>query len=207
MRKLTAVLLALLLICVSAVAEEANGVPEEKCGSIRIQLDGNETTGYIWNAFIFGGDCVAIDEMRSGYVSDPNPENLSGVGGKHYFKIDAVKPGECIVRLAQLRAGENEPIEEHVMLFTVADDLSVDTIEVTETGVYTGKVTEVNNDEHRVTLVSETLGEISAGFAEDETMPALDEIITIYTNGTSTRSLPPFVNVIAWSSVPSEEAR
>ncbi len=71
-----------------------------------ISFDANMTTGFGWTGFVVGGDSVEINESESGYAANANPEGITGTGGKHYIKLDALKPGQSIIRFAYGRSWE-----------------------------------------------------------------------------------------------------
>ena len=65
---------------------------------IRITLESNITTGYSWeNADKVDKDILALD--TNDYVSDPNPEELDGVGGNTVIVYRALKPGKTKIDL------------------------------------------------------------------------------------------------------------
>ena len=65
---------------------------------IRITLESNITTGYSWeNADRVDADVLALDS--DDYVSDPNPEELDGVGGSTVIVYRALKPGKTKIDL------------------------------------------------------------------------------------------------------------
>lgn len=210
MKKLVSLIAALILATTCAMAENPASYavePAEAAPIVTLSFEGNATTGYEWNAMILGGDSVEIDENASGYVADPAPEELCGVGGKQYFTLKALKPGETIIRFVYARAWEPDFDQQVIVLATVTEDLMIHTTDVTASGVYDGVVSAIDMDEHAVTLQSDRLGEVIARFDSGESMPVEGEHIVIYTNGTMTMSLPPIVNVIAWAVVPGENAR
>ena len=70
---------------------------------IRISLESNITTGYSWeNADKVDSDVLALD--TDDYVSDPNPEELDGVGGRDVIVYRALKPGEAKIDLVYLQS-------------------------------------------------------------------------------------------------------
>lgn len=70
---------------------------------IRISLESNITTGYSWeNADKVDADVLALD--ANDYVSDPNPEELDGVGGRTVVVYRALKPGEAKIDLVYLQS-------------------------------------------------------------------------------------------------------
>ena len=222
MKKLISILAVLTLLVSCAAAEETDNTiiggadaptsifltktDEAAFGSITLPFKANITTGYQWTAFVIGGDSLEIDEENSGYVSDPNPDFRDGVGGTHYFKLNALKIGESMIRFTYSR-GLDDVAEEIYMLIVVEDDLLMYAIDVTEAGVYDGIVTDVNADDHSVMLNTDRMGEVIARFDENEALSAQGEHIMVYTNGTATMSLPAIINVIAWNTVPGAEAR
>lgn len=223
MKQLVLTMAALIMLLTCAVAEDtghtilggADGptaiylseTSEPSFGSVTLSFDANITTGYEWNAFVVGGDSVEIDMDGSGYVADPSADPLAcGTGGTHDFKLNALRPGESIIRFTYSRGWEDEPMQEFFMLAVVEDDLLIYTIDVTEAGVYDGTVADVNADDHSVTLITARLGEVIARFDEQDALPAQGEHIMVYTNGTMIMPLPAAVDVIAWSSLPSGNA-
>lgn len=200
MKKLIAIIAALALLFTAAFAET-----EDK--SRTITLSSNATTGYIWTAFVIGGSSVTVDSDNGIYIEDPNPEMMDGVGGKTQFTLTPVQAGESIVLFNYARPWEPEPDQTLVLLVSVDDDFNMFVMDVTEGGVLTGTVISVDEEDHSVLMNTERQGEIIARFDAEEPLPAADEVITIYTNGAMTMSLPAIVNVIAWASVPGEMAR
>ena len=72
---------------------------------IRITLESNITTGYSWeNADKVDKDILALDS--DAYVSDPNPEELDGVGGNTVIVYRALKPGKAKIDLVYLQSWE-----------------------------------------------------------------------------------------------------
>lgn len=72
---------------------------------IRITLESNITTGYSWeNADKVDKDILALD--TNDYVSDPNPEELDGVGGNTVIVYRALKPGKAKIDLVYLQSWE-----------------------------------------------------------------------------------------------------
>ena len=72
---------------------------------IRITLESNITTGYDWeNADKVDKDILKLD--RNDYVSDPNPEELDGVGGKTVIVYRALKQGKAKIDLSYMQAWE-----------------------------------------------------------------------------------------------------
>ena len=72
---------------------------------IRITLESNITTGYSWeNADKVDKDILALD--TNDYVSDPNPEELDGVGGSTVIVYRTLKPGKTKIDLVYLQSWE-----------------------------------------------------------------------------------------------------
>ena len=70
---------------------------------IRITLESNITTGYSWeNADKVDKDILALDS--DDYVSDPNPEEMDGVGGSTVIVYRALKPGKAKIDLVYLQS-------------------------------------------------------------------------------------------------------
>lgn len=179
----------------------------EDAKSVTISFDANITTGFEWTYVILGGDSAAIDESASGYVSDPAPEGMCGVGGTHYFKVDVVKPGETLVRFVYSRGWEDFAACEKIVLFTVDSALDIVLRDVTDAGVLRGTVTEVNERERTAMLLTDGAVQLQVLFGDELALPVKDERVTVYTNGTAYTSVPIGVKAIAWESVPEDRAR
>lgn len=83
---------------------------------IRITLESNITTGYSWkNADKVDKDILRLD--RDAYASDPNPEELDGVGGKTIIVYRALKPGKAKIDLSYMRGWE--PDADDIEKFSV----------------------------------------------------------------------------------------
>ena len=87
---------------------------------IRITLESNITTGYSWeNADKVDKDILALD--ANDYVSDPNPEELDGVGGNTVIVDRALKPGKAKIDLVYLQSW---PPSEFDTKFSVTVEVS-----------------------------------------------------------------------------------
>ena len=70
---------------------------------IRITLESNITTGYSWeNADKADKDILAL--VNNDYVSDPNPEEMDGVGDSTVIVYRALKPGKAKIDLVYLQS-------------------------------------------------------------------------------------------------------
>lgn len=217
MSKLLSVLAIFALLLSRPVSDEqvvnmsieppVNTITEADGSNIVLTFDANSTTGFQWSAFILYGDAVRIDETAGGYVSDPAPGNMTGVGGKHSFVLYARNPGECIIRFTYKRAWEEVAAREEIYAFYVSEDGQIRAEEITEFAVLEGTVIRIDREEGSVTLENALLGEVNVNFYDAVALPVLHENIRVYTNGTMTRSLPPVVNAVYWETMPAEEAR
>lgn len=196
-----------------AAAETAQPAPEPKeaaepSKTASLAFEANPSTGYTWTSFVLAGDSVEIATPEGTFTSSDATGTVAGAGGTMEFTLNSVKPGESLIRFSYCRPWESAaPEKEHVIYATVDDDLNLFVQDVTEGGVITGTVTDVNEAEHSVQLNAEPQGELIARFDAETALPAAGESVTLYTNGTMTMSLPPFVNVLAWSAAPGENAR
>ncbi len=85
---------------------------------IRITLASNITTGYDWeNADKVDQDILKLD--KNNYVSDPNPEELDGVGGKTVIVYRALKPGKAKIGLAYMQGWEPDADDNEKFSVTV----------------------------------------------------------------------------------------
>lgn len=154
-----------------------------------------------WSAFVLGGDSVVLHEATDGRLIRPGEETT--LTDLKVFVLDAVKPGSSIIRIA--KTGDTS--EEILLHVAVNDALMPDTTDVTESGVIEGVVTGTSEAERTVTLDTADRGEVIATIPDDSAMPVPNETVRLYTDGVMTLSLPPIVNAIAWSAVPSAEQR
>jgi len=87
---------------------------------IRITLESNITTGYSWeNADKVDADVLALD--TNDYVSDPNPEELDGVGGSTVIVYRVLKPGKTKIDLVYSQSWEPSEFDPK---FTVTVEVS-----------------------------------------------------------------------------------
>ena len=87
---------------------------------IRITLESNITTGYSWeNADKVDKDILALD--TNDYVSDPNPEEMDGVGGNTVIVYRALKPGKAKIDLVYSQSWEPSEFDQR---FSVTVEVS-----------------------------------------------------------------------------------
>ena len=87
---------------------------------IRIVLESNITTGYSWdNADKVDKDILALDSDDD--VSDPNPEEMDGVGGNTVIVYRALKPGKTKVDLVYSQSWEPSEFDQR---FSVTVEVS-----------------------------------------------------------------------------------
>lgn len=179
----------------------------EEDKSVTLSFEANETTGYIWTGFVIGGHSVELENELGSYEVDDNPEMLDGVGGTTYFQLNPVAPGQSIVRFDYARSWEEGHDKRVVILADVDEDLNLTTTDITFSCMDVGTVTDVDEENHSVTYVSDSGDEVIATFDEELALPVMDEEICVYTTGIMTMSIPPIVNVLAWETLPSEYGR
>lgn len=202
MKRFIALLSAFLLTLVCAVAEPSDGGDTEI-----LSFDSNPGTGYAWTGFVLGGDSVELDSAEGTYIPNEQADILVGSGGKTQYVLTAVKPGCSIVTFDYSRGWETTVLEQNVILATVDQNLNLSVKDVTDTGVIEGTVLSLNEEDHTALIENGKLGEIVARFDEGMSLPVPGEQITVYTEGTMTLSLPAMMNVLAWRSVPTADAR
>lgn len=201
MKKWIALLSALLLTLSCAMAES----PDAGHTAL-LSLDANPSTGYSWSGSVLGGDAVRLDSAKGTFVPDDQAGTLVGAGGQTQYTVTAEKPGSSIIAFEYRRSWEDETPEQRVYLAVVDQALNLAMTDVTETGVFEGAVLSLNEEDHTALIEHESLGEILAQFSPEIRLPALDEQIVIYTDGTMTRSLPAGMNVLAWRSLAPADA-
>lgn len=201
MKKWIALLSALLLTLSCAAAESPDAGH-----TATLSLDANPSTGYAWTGLVLGGDAVQLDSAEGAYIPDDQTAAMTGAGGQTQYAVTAVKPGRSILTFDYRRSWEDTALEQRVYLAVVDQELNLTMTDMTETGVFQGTVLSLDEANHTALLEQDTLGEILAQFSPEMSLPALDEQIAIYTNGTMTLSLPARMNVLAWRSIPSADA-
>ncbi len=77
----------------------------------------NATTGFQWRIVDDGGM-----KCSDYYVSDPNPRGMCGVGGRHFFEMEADSPGIYVVRAVYSRPWEEGYIDALEMTVEVVPD-------------------------------------------------------------------------------------
>ena len=84
-------------------ADNGKNIEVQTGDIIRITLESNITTGYSWeNADKVDKDILALN--ANDYVSDPNPEEMDGVGGNTVIVYRALKPGKAKIDLVYLQS-------------------------------------------------------------------------------------------------------
>ena len=186
MKKWIALLSAVLLTLSCAMAESSDTAHTEI-----LSFDANPTTGYSWVGFVLGGEAVQLDSAEGTYIPDDQTGMLCGAGGQTQYVVTAVKPGRSIITFDYRRSWENTSLEQNVYLAVVDQELNLSLMDVTETAL----------------IAHDAIGEILARFSPEMSLPAVDEQIVIYTDGTMTLSLPAMMNVLAWCCIPPVDAR
>lgn len=79
-------------------ANDSGSIVTVKAGQeVEVQLDANATTGYNWQYITYVKDEGVVEELGENYVPNDNPDGMVGVGGKSFYKIKTLVPGEAIV--------------------------------------------------------------------------------------------------------------
>lgn len=183
MKKWIALLSAVLLTLSCAMAESSDTAHTEI-----LSFDANPTTGYSWVGFVLGGEAVQLDSAEGTYIPDDQTGMLCGAGGQTQYVVTAVKPGRSIITFDYRRSWENTSLEQNVYLAVVDQELNLSLMDVTDTGVLQGKVLSIDEAEHTALIAHDAIGEILARFSPEMSLPAVDEQIVIYTDGTMTLS-------------------
>ena len=128
LRKTLAIITTTLLLIIGGCGfgGTANQLREQDSGrSVEVQvgekleiiLEGNPTTGYIWEQTTGDGTIVKLDGDPL-YTSE---SNLIGAGGTYLFRFSAVAPGETSITLIYHRSFEAgvPPLKTFTVLVTV----------------------------------------------------------------------------------------
>ncbi|MDR1904645.1 MAG: protease inhibitor I42 family protein [Treponema sp.] len=96
----------------------ASGYREASAG-IRIELEGNPTTGYSWT-YTAGTEGI-VRELSVEYIKKETAAGAVGSGGIFVFVFEALAPGETELRFVYKRPWENVdgPVQEAVYLVKV----------------------------------------------------------------------------------------
>jgi inhibitor of cysteine peptidase len=77
-----------------------------------IALEGNATTGFLWQVDKVDGDSV-MQQGKPDYIQEKNTGMRVGAGGTFVFHFKVVKPGKTKIKLSYLRPWEkNKPAEK-----------------------------------------------------------------------------------------------
>lgn len=198
--RILTVLLAIMMLLGCAAAEN-----EPESPAAVLSFPANETTGFSWSAMILSGESVRVGEPV--YIPDANPENLTGVGGHTEFALNAAEPGQTLIAFTYSRPWEDGSAETKLVLAYVDSNMTLTTADITDQGILEGIVSSVDAEAHSALLTLVSGDEAEAIFPGDMALPVQGEHVVLYTDGTMTMSLPGIVNVLAWESVPDENAR
>lgn len=212
MKKILAILCALTLMLPFALAEDTES-PEvftiypPKAAHAIFSMPANASTGYIWTAFLLTDGVAELINPDGDYVADEAEEGMVGVGGTHYFEINAVAPGETILLLNHFRPFDPTDIETKAYLISVDEDGNLYVQDLEGAAPLFGQVTNIDEERHSVTLNTETHGEVIAFFPAEMPLPTLEENVKIWFNGAMTMSIPAQIGVIAWETIAPPQAR
>ena len=100
--------------------------PAEGEDALKISLDGNPTTGYVWTEEADPEWAVEIEES---YEADSTDEMLDGVGGTYTYYITGAEPGEVTLTFTYARPWESvQPLQKETYGLFVDDDLKITVI-------------------------------------------------------------------------------
>jgi len=91
----------------------------EKAGTI-VELEGNPTTGYVWEVDISNPDIVK--EMGNEYISSQLDDDVVGVGGVFRFNFQGVAPGETEITFKYHRPWEEDTPPLDTVTYTAVVD-------------------------------------------------------------------------------------
>ncbi|MDO4483101.1 MAG: protease inhibitor I42 family protein [Clostridia bacterium] len=183
-------------------------LPAEACkDTATVTLDANPTTGYSWKAFVLGGESVILPDENGEYNPDFASEGVTGAGGQTQFTLQAVAEGQSLVNFVYARPWEGRSEVEYYVLATVDADNNIYLDNVTEFCRVNGTVVENNEAEHTTLIHNDQQGDVLVHMPEEMPLPILGNVVTVYTNGIMTMSLPAQVSCLAWEYVVSDLAR
>lgn len=119
-KKVLIILLAVALVLSCATSESA----EEVIPSYTITLEGNPTTGFIWEYVAEGSGSVEL--INEAIISQNQDENLVGAPSLFTFSFRGVKPGRVNLIFEYARPWEGgEKLETRIYSIVVNDDLTI----------------------------------------------------------------------------------
>lgn len=89
--------------------ENATSARLVKGESFRIELEGNRTTGYVWDVVSDGSPILAL--RKSQYLQKPADSGVVGAGGTECFEFCAVQRGKTLVELTYKRPWEKKGVD------------------------------------------------------------------------------------------------
>ncbi len=94
--------------------------------SVKIELDGNPTTGFSWECEVSNPGIVKIEKSTEQITTEGDDRMMVGVPSKFIYKITSVKEGETKLTFKYRRPWENvQPAEEKTCNIKVAKDGSI----------------------------------------------------------------------------------
>jgi len=114
------VLAAVALWVFSLASSRADNPISYRGDTLKITLDENPTTGFVWSFAIEGDSVQALDDE---YFSDLNPRGYDGVGGRHVFRFKGISGGIATIQFFLSREWEdNPPFQELTIEVEIGDN-------------------------------------------------------------------------------------
>ena len=94
--------LCVIMLSILASLFSCSGSDDQK--TVKIELEGNPTTGYTW-VYTMKPEGI-VREVSNEYIQNNTDENVAGAGGKFVFIFEAISTGEAELVFSYLRVFE-----------------------------------------------------------------------------------------------------
>lgn len=157
--------------------------------SVTMPFRANPTTGYSWYGEVVMGDSVELEDAYGSYVSDPAPDDLCGVGGTTYYKVNARRQGRSVLSFVYERPWEGGEEPELYLAEVAGKGLTVSAL---SGGSEVRGVVQSVDEAARAAVLEDGTG---LGFEEGLPLPVKAQGIRAYTRDGSA--------VVLWQDCPA----
>lgn len=192
MKKIAALVLALMMMIPFAVAEDASEAAFTPSENVKVHLS---MTGDMIDGFI----CVPEIKHNGTENLVIALDSMHFENGTTSFLFSALNAGEAIVQLQHMRPSDRFVTQQKVYLISVSEEGMVYVRDMSEELPLVGTVKEVTED--GVMLETADQGDVLCRLPEGMTAPMEGELIQVWHNGAMTMSLPAQIGVLAWELV------